>query len=953
MNRLKIILSLMLSAAALAFPSGGSRSFAQNERVAPQQAWTLDEALAEMRLHPQDAYLQYVALQLSRRAGRFEEAARAVQQLLPGDFSARAGRRDSADLFSIFNGALAVQESLQLDTMRFAVNGSRRPASESDADATKPLIVEPPRTPAARGRSAPQSQSRTSGTVQVSGLVGPTVKSHPWERMLGGRKAEVSALSRSVPEDFYFVEFRSLNKLLEAFDAGDLWGTHLFNQALREARTLDVGERLKRQLAIETEPALRPFYDLVVEEVAAVGSDPFVREGSDVTLLFRVKQPLVFNARMSGFLDNAERAHPSARRTTGRHLGVEYVQLSTPERDVSVYAAEPEPGLHVRGNSLAAFRRVLEAVKGKTEAGRPVRRLGESAEFRYIRTLMPRAEAEEDGFVYLSDPFIRRLVGPELKLTERRRMLCYNHLRMTGHAALLYRTEQGRWPASLEELRRADAAPLNFGTGELSCPDGGHYALSTDGTTGVCSRHGHALHMTPNFEIPVERVGVEEADEYRAFVTEYNSYWRTFFDPIALRLKLTPGQYRVETIILPLIDDSIYTALASALGGKPEQLDSLPVPARNIFSVGLRLNKEALLKSFPKEMREVEDEVFRGMGVPPGVAAGANSRQFLSEGIGNQIGFHVYDARPAFDLNMSGLLGMLFSGTTARSSGFSLGSFELLALTGLASLNSPVYISIPVRDEQVVDGFLERTDAAWAALSRQSRRGGFGFDLEEDFFKFNLPTGETARGFGLRFGPAKLRFFWARIGGGLYIASKPFILEDLAVMHAAAKTEGRADLSRAQNAAPPVGHAMARVRAERWNEVLTDYRLGWAENEREACLNNLGPLSGISRALSARAHGQAPEAAQTGAARGRAVVELADRLHAVHYFCPEGGIYEVERDGKTISCSVHGTALAPRQPTAPSEQSAAGRTIRTLSGMTATLTFMEDGLHAVVSVERK
>ena len=40
-------------------------------------------------------------------------------------------------------------------------------------------------------------------------------------------------------------------------------------------------------------------------------------------------------------------------------------------------------------------------------------------------------------------------------------------------------------------------------------------------------------------------------------------------------------------------------------------------------------------------------------------------------------------------------------------------------------------------------------------------------------------------GFGLRFGPAKLRFFWARIGRGLYLSSKPFVLEDLAALQTA------------------------------------------------------------------------------------------------------------------------------------------------------------------------
>ena len=55
-----------------------------------------------------------------------------------------------------------------------------------------------------------------------------------------------------------------------------------------------------------------------------------------------------------------------------------------------------------------------------------------------------------------------------------------------------------------------------------------------------------------------------------------------------------PEQYRLETIILPLIDNSIYSGLATALGGRPESLDALPVPHRNIFSVNFRFDKEGL-----------------------------------------------------------------------------------------------------------------------------------------------------------------------------------------------------------------------------------------------------------------------------------------------------------------------------------------------------------------------
>ena len=206
-----------------------------------------------------------------------------------------------------------------------------------------------------------------------------------------------------------------------------------------------------------------------------------------------------------------------------------------------VFAANPAPGLHLRSNSLPAFQRVIEAIQGRTPRGQTVQRLGESAEFAYIRTLMPRGATEEDGFIYLSDPFIRRLMSPQLKLTERRRVLCYNHLRMIGHAALLYRTETGARPTSLAALTEAQCAPGTFGEAALACPDGGQYSLAADGLTGVCSHHGNAQALTPCLEIPVTQVSGVEADEYKAFLEEYNQYWRTFFDPIALRLQITPN----------------------------------------------------------------------------------------------------------------------------------------------------------------------------------------------------------------------------------------------------------------------------------------------------------------------------------------------------------------------------------------------------------------------------
>jgi prepilin-type processing-associated H-X9-DG protein len=1144
-----------------------------------QPAWTLDEAMAQLRLYPKDAYLQYVAMQLARREQRGDEIARQIEQLLGDEFrQQRNERANRVDLFSIFTGALAVQESLQLDTMR-GQSARRPPPGRPPADVKGekggPRLKQ-------KGK-LDQRAAKPKDHVKIAALTGPTIKSHPWEKMLGDKKPEISSLARSVPEDYYLAEFRSLNKLLEAVDVNDLWGKHLFNQATQEARTQQVGERLKTQLVVETNRLLRPFYDLVVQEVAVTGSDLFVAEGSDVTLLFRFKQPEVFKARMDGFLTNVEKSRPDAKREQGEYLGIPYVHLTTPDRAVHVYSAYPAPDLHVRSNSEVAFRRVLEALQGKTADSGPVARLGDTKEFAYIRTLLPSGAKEEDGLIYLSDPFIRRLVGPQVKLTERRRMLCYNHLRMIGHAALLYRTEHGGVPGSLEMLVRSQSAPGLFGEGELACPDGGKYTLSADGMNGICSRHGHARSLTPCCEIGVDQVTGEEADEYKAFLQEYNQYWRTSFDPIALRLQMTPERYRLETIVLPLIDNSIYTGLERVLGGKPEPLDGLPVPKRNIFSVAVRLNKEALLAdaglaeaeppdsqrqgaaaaprrptskeiqcannlkqiglalhnfndaygklpavaNFDKQGKPLlswrvhllpfleqgqlynefhldepwdsehnkklisrlpavyrcpsqkveagkttylapvyegprgEGTMFTGRSpkttgrAPPlglrlpadvpdgtsntifivdgaedhaviwtkpddlkydpknplaGLASGHGGlvpmlfadgsvhflpgntdprvldrlfirndgqmvtvpgeaaqpgrspgsrfwglpfdveelklQEFLSKGLGNQLGLHIYDAPQLFDFNLPAFLGMAMASFGGRQRFVGPGS-ELVPISFLiASLNAPVYISLPIQDAKVVDDFLNRLDRQLVELSRHGERGGFLFrEIEQDFYHLPLDKEKKVRSYGFRLGPVKWRFFWARVGNALYIASKPLIVEDLLALEAAGANGAREKPTVRDSG--PEAHGIIRVRARNWSQVLPDYRLAWAENNREACLHNLGPLSSIARALHAKAGGQSPDEI------GRSVHRLADQTHGVHFFCPEAGHYIPSPDGKTGTCSVHGSALDPRQPAAPAENSAVTKLMREFTGMTVTLTFLEDGLHAVVTIDRK
>jgi hypothetical protein len=80
--------------------------------------------------------------------------------------------------------------------------------------------------------------------------------------------------------------------------------------------------------------------------------------------------------------------------------------------------------------------------------------------------------------------------------------------------------------------------------------------------------------------------------------------------------------------------------------------------------------------------------------------------------------------------------------------------------------------------------------------------------------------------------------------------------------------------------------------------------------------------------------------------------EYAARIYDVHHFCPDGGQYVTAADGRSVACSVHGTADEPRQRAAPAGESELGQLMRQFRDATVSLTFLDDGLHATVTLDR-
>ena len=348
----------------------------------------------------------------------------------------RSGNRtqNDPDLYDIFTGAAAIQESLQFEVL-----------------GTRP------------GRARIAALKAAAGTP-VSALPAPAVKSHPFEEMLKGKSPKLPALSSLIPEDQYAVFFKDINKQIALSDLMEDWGGSLLEAVHASSRDFRVRKKIVQQLCLETSLLTRLFGDRVIGEMAFTGNDPFLKEGSDFTVLFSLKNRVLFLEQIEKRYAEAVALH-HARREEFHSGGVKHVAVTTPDLRVSSYLVILGDNAVV-SNNRETVRKIVQASAGKLPT------LSQSPDLKYMRTIFPEGDENEDIFIYLSDRHIRNLVGPVVKIGEARRVRCATNLQILANARFWYKAERRREPG-LQDL--ADEGYL--AGAELRCPDHGTYWL--------------------------------------------------------------------------------------------------------------------------------------------------------------------------------------------------------------------------------------------------------------------------------------------------------------------------------------------------------------------------------------------------------------------------------------------------------------------------------------------
>jgi hypothetical protein len=546
-------------------------------------------------------------------------------------------RVERADAFGVLGGRAAVRETLQMQPLR-------------------------------QGGSATAPQ-----TVAIGTLRGVDVQSHPFDEMLKTVQAGKLTLADNVPADRAFVYFPKPETLLPLLDGGADFVFQGGSLAVANPAAYDLKNRYVDRLALSD----KWVRDLLIKsgaikEMAVFFPDLFFIDGTEVTVLARIP---------------AARLLAPALSTLGMGNLTDAIQEKAGKAGRSFWTMNGD--LLIIGTSRGEVEKAL-ALRKAGGAGS----LGQTAEFRYMLSQMP-VKAETRFYCYLSDPFIRRLVGPEVKIGQLRRLVAKGEMENATAAAMLYRLDGQPGQPSVSSL---------IEKGYLASEPAIARGCSLDANMAAsCPAYGPAARLNTILETPVTSVTQSEADAYKTYVENYSRFWRQYFDPMAFRLDDGPdGELQLSTFILPLVDNTIYNGLKGILRHKE---DNTPLNIPNLNPKPLLLLSANLSEdSWTKVTREMFSELLRRYTTLDPAAF---------DKIGPAVHLAVHDADPILTFGAGDALGVFGAPMLG-------GRSEMLAIPIIASvLTRPCQIIVELQEPDVVRRML--LASANAPVTRERR----------------------------------------------------------------------------------------------------------------------------------------------------------------------------------------------------------------------------------------
>ena len=402
----------------------------------------------------------------------------------------------------------------------------------------------------------------------------------PWQPLApptADATVEIEPLAMHVPEDCFYIRFGSFQNYLwfdklQQENGGDL-------ERMLTLRGFDdrAGERMQRQLALESSPLGDLLGPAVIADVALIGRDLFLREGAAVGMLFQARNALLGNdiAKQQRTALEAERANGATLQTVqvgGRDVSF----LSTPDNRLrSYYVVDGD--YHLVTTSRAIVERFLAVRDGQGV-------LGANAEFRHARTVMP-ISRQDTVFVFFSSAFQQGLLSPHYQVELRRRLQAATDLELVQLAQWAARAE-GQPAQTLADLVAGQLLPPGFGTR----PDGSGPTV-VDGRW-VDSLRGPRGSMVPIPDMPVQGVTRDEAARLAELAQFVGAGWRQM-DPLMVGIqRFALDQQGRERLVI----DAHLSPFADRKYGWVTSLIGVPTPTQIRRAEGDIITVQAAVK---------------------------------------------------------------------------------------------------------------------------------------------------------------------------------------------------------------------------------------------------------------------------------------------------------------------------------------------------------------------
>jgi len=405
---------------------------------------------------------------------------------------------DLEETYALFSGGRALSENLQLD---------RQLATTKQAQET----------------------------IVLDSIEGITVREFDWAPAIKGLNPKRDVLATHVPDDQHVIFFPSFQALVTLADEMGEQSAPLLTLAEPSGENASVRERYERQLCLSLDAGARLLGPTMINSVALTGSDPYLRTGADVAILFEAKSV----ALVRNFIDTQLVARGSqykpAKPVAGEVAGVSYQGMRSPDRVICSYAATLGKTVVIT-NSLAQLQRLAETHQGGRSS------LGKLPEYTFFRARYPLSDGQETALMLISDKTIRRWCGPRWRIGSSRR---------TRATATMAELQASHLDALVKEQIQADLISV-----DAKLPDAGELRIAAEGVSS--SVYGTLDFQTPIVELEMTHVTPEEAQLYNRWRDGYQRYWSNFFDPIAVRFQVTKSKLATDVTVMPLIDRSDY-----------------------------------------------------------------------------------------------------------------------------------------------------------------------------------------------------------------------------------------------------------------------------------------------------------------------------------------------------------------------------------------------------------